>query len=248
MSKIKQILFTAWKKTENARIVMRKELRSYFISPIAYIVITLFLAISGILFFSSFFINNQAEMRGFFQILPILFSIFIPALTMRLFAEERNTGSFETLVTMPLSIGDIVAGKILGATVFITLMLAPTLIYAISIIFTGSMDAGPVIGGYLGSILLGATFSAIGVFTSSLTRNQVVSFIAALSICLGLTLIDKFLMFFPSRVVNAIEYIGADFHFRSVAKGVIDSRDIIYFASVIALAVLGTVRAIEVRR
>jgi ABC-2 type transport system permease protein len=187
-------------------------------------------------------------MREFFELLPILFSVFIPALTMRLFAEERHTGSFEMLVTMPLSIGDIVAGKICAATVFVVFMLVPTLIYPVSVACVGALDIGPVIGGYLGAILLGATFSAIGVFTSSLTKNQVTAFIVALSICLGLTLLDNFLVFFPSVVVRVFEYIGADYHFKSVAKGVIDSRDLIYFGSVIALCTLGTIRKIEERR
>ncbi len=248
MNKVKDLILSLWKKTENARIIMRKELRSYFVSPIAYIVITLFLAISGVLFFSSFFINNTSDMRAFFQLLPILFSIFIPALTMRLFSEERHTGSFEMMVTMPLSIGDIVAGKILGVTVFTVFMLAPTVIYPVSIAFVGTLDVGPVIGGYIGAVLLGAAFSSVGVFFSSLTRNQVIAFISALTVCLLLTLIDKFLMFFPAIVVNIFEYIGADFHFKSISRGVIDSRDIIYFGSLIALSALGTIRKIEERR
>jgi len=187
-------------------------------------------------------------MRQFFEILPILFAFFIPAVTMKLFAEERNIGSLEALLTMPLKLGDIVAGKILASTVFVVIMLLPTLVYPISILFVGSLDIGPVVGGYLGAILLGAAFSAIGVFTSSLTRNQIVSFIVALSICIFLTLVDKFLVLFPSVVVSIFQNIGADYHFKSIARGVVDSRDLIYFASVIALSVFGTIRTIEERR
>jgi ABC-2 type transport system permease protein len=248
MDKVKAMTSRAWAYTLNARIIMKKELNSYFVSPIAYIVITLFLAISGSIFFPTFFLYNQAEMRQFFEILPLLFSFFIPAVTMKLFAEERNLGSFETLLTLPFRLGDIVAGKILASTVFVAIMLAPTLIYPVSILFVGSLDFGPVVGGYFGAILLGATFSAIGVFASSFTRNQIISFIVAFSLCIFLTLIDKFLVLFPSVVVSIFQNLGADYHFRSVARGVIDSRDLIYFASVIALSVFGTVRTIEERR
>jgi ABC-2 type transport system permease protein len=248
MDKVKDILARVWLYTFNVRIIMKKELRSYFVSPIAYIVITLFLAITGALFFPTFFLYNQAEMRMFFEILPLLFAFFVPAVTMKLFAEERNLGSFEALLTMPLKLGDIVAGKILASTVFVAIMLLPTLIYPISILFVGSLDFGPVVGGYFGAILLGATFSAVGVFASSLTRNQIVSFIVAFSLCMFLTLVDKFLVLFPSAVVSIFQNLGADYHFKSVARGVIDSRDLIYFASVIALSVFGTIRTIEERR
>jgi ABC-2 type transport system permease protein len=242
-------IFTgAWNRTGNARIVMRKELRSYFVSPIAYIVITLFLVIAGIIIFPAFFLKDRAELRGFFEILPILLSIFVPALTMRLFSEEHSTGTFEMMMTMPLSLGDIVAGKILAATVFISLMLVPTLVYPLTIMSVGSLDFAPVFGGYLGAVILGAAYASIGVFVSALTKNQVVALISGLSICLFLTLVDKFLVFFPARVVSIFEYIGADYHFRSISKGVIDTRDIIYFASVILLAALGTMKVIERRR
>lgn len=248
MNKCKEFIANLWGKTRTTRIVMRKELASYFISPIAYIVITLFLAVAGFIFFSTFFFNGVAEMRSFFELLPILFSIFIPALTMKLFAEERNSGSIEMLLTMPFTTAEVVAGKIAASTIFIAAMLTPTIIYPISIRFVGPLDLGPVLGGYIGALLLGMAFSAVGVFASSMTKNQIIAFIVAFAICMFLTLVDKFLVLIPSRIVGFVEYLGADFHFKSVARGVIDSRDIIYFVSVVALSSLGAIKSIEDRR
>jgi len=229
-------------------IIMKKELMSYFATPIAYIVITFFLVITGWFFFSTFFLYGQAELRGFFQLLPLVFSFVIPAITMRLFSEEKQSGSFEILMTLPVLTVDAVIGKVLASTVFVALMLVPTLFYAISVAFVGSPDYGPIIGGYIGALFLGAAFSAIGVFSSALTRNQIIAFIVALSICVVLTLIDKFLFFLPAAVLSFVEYLGADFHFRNISRGVVDSRDILYFLSLVALATIGTVEILEERR
>lgn len=227
--------------------IMKKELLSYFTTPIAYIVITVFLIISGWFFFSTFFLYGQAEMRGFFQLLPIILSFIVPAVTMRLFAEEKNTGSFEILMTLPVSTEHIVIGKLLAGTVFVMLMLLPTLFYAVSIAIVGSLDPGPVIGGYLGAVLLGGAFSSIGIFSSSLTKNQIIAFIIGICICLILTLIDKFLFFLPAPLLGFFEYLGADYHFRNISRGIIDSRDILYFLSVIAVALIGTTKILEER-
>lgn len=234
--------------TENARIIMKKELKSYFVSPIAYIVITFFLLVTGFLFFSTFFITDRAELRDFFQFLPLTLAIFVPALTMRLLAEEKHTGSFEMLLTLPVSVADVVAGKILSATVFTAVMLSPTLIYAVSVYIVGSPDIGPIIGGYVGALFLAAAYSSIGVFASSLTKNQIVAFIITLAVCIFLWVIYFFLPLLPVGIVNFFEYLSVSSHFASIAKGVIDSRDLIYFASVIALSAMGTVKSIEERR
>ncbi|MFH0974318.1 MAG: ABC transporter permease [Spirochaetota bacterium] len=237
------------KKTfQKAIIIMKKELMSYYSTPIAYIVITVFLVVTGWFFFSTFFIFNQAELREFFKLLPMIFSFIIPAVTMRLFSEEKHTGSFEILMTLPVSLSDVVLGKLFAGIVFTASMLAPTLIYVVSIIVVGSPDAGPVIGGYFGAILLGGAFSAIGIFASSLTKNQIIAFIIGMLLCLLLTLIDKFLFFLPSALLNFAEYLSADYHFKNFAKGIMDSRDIIYFFSVMAVGVLGTVQILEERR
>jgi len=212
--------------------ILNKELKDYFISPIAYIVISIFLVLTGWLFFSTFFLYNQADMRFFFTLLPITFSFIIPAITMRLFSEEFNIGSFESLLTLPVTRKDIMIGKFLATVVFITVTLLPTLSYPVFVSLLGNLDWGPVIGGYLGAILLSTSYTAVGLFASSLTRNQIIAFIVSMIICLTLTFIDKMLFFFPNVLIDIIGYMGADFHFKNIAKGIIDSRDILYFISI----------------
>ncbi len=217
-----------------------KEFKDYFISPIAYIVISIFLIVTGWFFFSTFFIFNTADMRNFFSMLPIIFSFVIPAVTMRLFSEEINVGSYEILLTMPVSFTDIAIGKFVAAKLFSACMLLPTLSYPIFIAFIGEVDPGPVIGGYIGAMLLASAFCSIGIFASSLTRNQIVAFIIGAAICFTLTILDQLLFFVPSSITEVVAFLGAESHFQSISKGVIDSRDIIYFLSVIFIGLFGT--------
>lgn len=216
-----------------------KEFKGYFISPIAYIVISIFLVLTGWFFFSTFFLYNQAELRGFFSLLPITFSFIVPAVTMRLFSEEFNTGSYELLVTMPVTSLDVVVGKFAAATAFVAVMLLPTLSYGIFIAFLGDLDWGPWFGGYMGALLLGATFSSIGLFASSLTRNQIIAFIIGMLICFVLTLIDKMLFFLPEFALDVLQFLGADFHFQNISRGILDSRDILYFLSLCFVMLYG---------
>jgi gliding motility-associated transport system permease protein len=228
--------------------VFKRDFKVYFISPIAYIVISVFLILSGWFFFSTFFLFNQAEMRSFFGLLPVLFSFIVPAVTMRLFSEELNTGSYELLLTLPVSVTDVVIGKFAAAVAFVTLMLAPTLSYGIFIAFHGDLDWGPVIGGYLGAIALGAAFSSVGLFASSLTRNQIIAFITGMAVCLFLTLIDKMLFFLPASWLGVFQFLGADFHFENISRGILDSRDILYFLSICFVALYGTYLAIQEKK
>ena len=142
--------------------IFRKEFSTYFLSPIAYIVISIFLLVTGWFFFTTFFILNQADLRNFFSMLPIIFAFVIPAVTMRLFSEELNVGSYETLLTLPVTYLDVVLGKFLAAVAFVAAMLLPTGLYAVTVFFLGQLDWGPVVGGYIGALLLGGAFSAIG--------------------------------------------------------------------------------------
>ncbi|MCG8633866.1 MAG: ABC transporter permease subunit [Desulfobacterales bacterium] len=222
-----------------------KEFKDYFISPIAYIVISLFLIVSGWFFFSTFFIYGRADLRDFFSLLPMTFSFFIPAITMRLFAEEKNVGSYETLLTMPVSFTHIAVGKFLAATAFTAAMLVPTLSYALFISAIGEVDAGPVIGGYLGAVLLAGAYCSMGLFASALTRNQIIAFIIGCALCFTLTILDRMLFFIPERLVPVIEYIGANAHFSNISKGIIDSRDIVYFASVVFIFIFSTYIAMK---
>jgi ABC-2 type transport system permease protein len=226
---------------QNIKHIFRKEFKSYFVSPIAYIVISVFLVIIGWLFFSTFFLERQANLMRFFSLLPVTFAFIIPAVTMRLFSEEINVGSYELLLTLPVTFRDIILGKFLSAVAFVGIMLFPTLIYALTTSFLGELDWGPVLGGYLGALLLGSSFSAIGLLASSLTRNQVVAFIIGMAICFSLTLLIDFVLFFlPSGMVGIFQYLSANFHFQNIAKGVIDSRDILYFLFISSLGLYVT--------
>jgi gliding motility-associated transport system permease protein len=220
--------------------IFNKEFKTYFISPIAYIVIAVFLLLTGWFFFTTFFIYGQASLRTFFDLLPMIFSFVIPAVTMRLFSEELNVGSYEILLTMPVSITDVVLGKFLAGVVFVAVMLIPTLSYPITVSLLGQLDWGPVVGGYLGAVFLGAAFSAVGLFASSLTRNQITAFMISMAICLALTLIDRMLLFFPRSFLGVLGYLGANLHFENSSKGIIDSRDILYFLSVSFVGLYGT--------
>lgn len=230
------------------RQVFKRDFKVYFLSPIAYIVISIFLILSGWFFFSTFFLFNQAEMRPFFSLLPNLFAFIVPAVTMRLFSEELNTGSYELLLTLPVSVRDVVIGKFAAAVAFVGLMLVPTLSYGIFISFYGDLDWGPVIGGYAGAVLLGAAFASVGLFASSLTRNQIVALIIGMSVCFFLTLIDKILFFLPESVVGVFQFLGADFHFQNISRGILDSRDIVYFLSVCFVALYGTYLVIREKK
>ncbi len=228
--------------------IFLKEFKDYFVSPIAYIVISIFLLITGWFFFMTFFIYDQAELRGFFQLLPFIFSFMIPAITMRLFSEEMNLGSYETLLTLPVSAREVILGKFMAAAGFIAAMLLPTLSYPVFISFMGDLDWGPVLGGYVGALCLGGAFSAVGLFASSLTRNQIIAFIIGMIICFSLTTIDQMLFFFPVKMVDVISSLGAGDHFENIAKGIIDSRDLLYFLSVIFIALFATRLVMEAKK
>lgn len=222
------------------KTIALKEFKDYFISPIAYIVIALFLIVTGWFFFSTFFIYGRADLRDFFALLPITCSFFIPAVTMRMFAEEKNVGSYESLLTMPVSFTHIALGKFFAATAFTAAMLLPTLSYPLFISFIGTVDFGPVAGGYIGAVLLGGAYCSIGLFASALTRNQIIAFIIGCAICFTLTIMDRMLFFVPESLVPVVQYLGANAHFTNISKGIIDSRDLIYFASVIFIFIFLT--------
>ncbi len=228
---------------QQVKNIFKKEFKDYFVSPIAYIVISLFLLVTGWFFFMTFFLQNQADLRSFFSLLPFTFSFIIPAITMKLFSEELSIGTYELLYTMPVTLKDIVLGKFLAGVAFLIALILPTLSYPLMISFMGQLDWGPVIGGYIGAILLGSTFTAVGLFASTLTKNQIIAFIVGMVICFSLTLIDKMLFFFPEAAVKVVGFIGADFHFQNISKGIVDSRDILYFASVTFIALYCSVLA-----
>jgi ABC-2 type transport system permease protein len=233
---------------KNILTIFNKELRSYFNSPVAYIVLMVFLIITGWFFTSSLFLGGVITMRNVFDIIPFIFLFFIPAISMRTFSEEKKSGTIELLLTKPISDLDIVAGKFLAALALTAIALAFTLIYVISLTFLGKIDTGSIIGTYIGLLLMSGIYIGIGIFASSLTENQVVAFIISFLIVFGLFLLNKVLIFLPSSLASILEYISIDYHFGNIAKGVIDTRNIIYYLSGIAIFILLTRASLERRK
>lgn len=233
---------------QNIWSIFKRELRAYFDSPIAYVVIIVFLLFTGWFFTTNFFLVGQADMRVVLQIIPLAFLFFTPAMTMRLISEERKTGTIELLVTMPIPDSTIIIGKYLASVALLAAMVLPTLIYAITVASLGDMDFGSTIAGYLGLMLMGSAFLAIGTLGSSMTENQVVAFIVSWVIMFAFYMMDKVLFYLPAFVVSFIEYLAIEYHFQNLSRGVIDSRDILYYLSLIALALFLATRMLAARR
>ena len=228
--------------------IYRRELRSYFNSPVAYVVILVFLIIIGWFFTSNLFVMNVASLRVVFELVPIVFLFFVPAVTMRLIAEERKSGTIELLTTKPVADGEIILGKFLAAWTLLAAALLPTLIYAITIMMLGDLDIGPVLAGYLGLLLMGGVYIAIGIFASSLTDNQIVAFILSFLIVFVLFMLDKVLLYVPEGLASTLEFLSIDYHFSNIARGVIDSRDVIYFGSLLGFSLLLATVSLERRK
>ncbi len=228
--------------------IFKREVRAYFDSPTAYVVITVFLLVTGWFFTTNFFMAGQADLRVAFGIIPFIFIFIIPAITMRLISEERKTGTMELLVTMPITDAEIIVGKYLASVALLVGMLIPTLVYPITVSFLGDMDAGPLIGGYIGLALMGAGYLAIGTFGSSLTESQVVAFIISWLMVFVFFLLDKVLFIMPNALVTPLEYMSIEYHFQNIARGVIDTRDIIYYLSLITLSLYMASRSLASRR
>src|SRR5688572_7003115 len=162
--------------------IAKRELRTYFNSPVAYIVVMVFMLLAGYFFWQTIFIEKQAEMRGYFGLTPMFFTFIIPAITMRLLAEEKGSGTLELLITMPVRDWEVVVGKFLAAMGMLAVLLGLTLVYAFTLSSIGPVDKGPTYGGYFGLLLMGGAYVGIGVMASSLTRNQIVAFILAFAI------------------------------------------------------------------
>lgn len=231
-------------------ILLKKELMHYFNSPIAYIFIGVFLLINNWLFFSSFFLINQVGMRGFFGLLPWVFLFLAPAITMRLWSEEKKTGTIEFLLTLPVTYWQVCIAKFLSGVVFLVIALACTIGIPLSLNYLGSPDYGPIIGGYLGSILLGGAYISLGVFISSITRNQIIAFVVGILACFIFLIAgsDFVVAKAPSLVAPILQYIGLGNHFDSIARGVLDTKDIVYYSSFIFFFLWLNVKKLEFSR
>jgi gliding motility-associated transport system permease protein/gliding motility-associatede transport system auxiliary component len=234
------------------RAVLGRELRSYFNSPIAYVFLFVFAGAALFTFFNfgAFFSRGRADVRGLFDAIPALMVLLVPALTMRLWAEERKQGTVEILLTLPAREHELVAGKFLASWALLGAGLALTLVLPITVESLGQLDWGPVIGGYVGAMLLGAAYLAVGRFASATTENQILAFILALVVCLGLygLGVEAFAGLFPDRASAVLRAIGTGSRFQSIARGVIDLRDLAYYLSLTAFFLTACVVALRARR
>ncbi len=230
--------------------IVKKELRSYFNSPIAYIFITVFLVLTSWLFFRGFFFTGQATMRDYFTILPWIFLFMVPAVTMRLWAEEKKTGTIEILMTWPIQDWEAVLGKFLASFIFLAIAVALSFPLVLTVMSLGEPDLGAIIGSYLGVLFLGAAYLSIGLWVSSFTKNQIIAFIVAVAISFAMLIIGENIVLYalPNGLVGLFSYLGLGSHFASISRGVIDSRDIIYYLSVIAFFIFLNIRAVESRK
>ncbi len=234
--------------------IAKREFFAYFNSPIAYIVMSVFLLAVGILFFimGGFFIVNEATLRSFFNafhhpMFPV-FPLFAAAATMRLIAEEKRQGTFEILMTLPVRDVEVVLGKYLAALGFLCVVLVVSLGYPISLSFAADLDWGPIVGGYVGLVLLGAAYLAIGLLASSLTVHQIIAFFAAVVISFFFYYVSYGATFTPGPVASVLQYVSFTYHFSNLARGVIDSRDVLYFVSVTVAALMGSVLSLQARK
>jgi len=240
----------------NVGIIMRRELASYFATPLAYVFILIFLVLAGSFTFylGGFYERGQADLDPFFTFHPWLYLFLIPAISMRLWAEERKSGTIELLLTQPVTLWDAVVGKFLAAWLFTALALALTFPLCLTVNYLGKPDNGAILAAYLGSLLLAGGFLAIGSCMSALTRNQVVAFILAVVACFAFLLagfpmvLDLFRSWAPQVLVDAVASLSFLTHFESIAKGVIDLRDLLYFAMLIGFFLLATAIALELRK
>jgi len=226
--------------------VFKRELKSYFTTPLAYVFLVIFLFFSGYLTFKQgFYEMRQADMRTFFMNLPLLFVFMVPSVAMRLWAEERKVGSIELLFTLPITIRQAVLGKFFAAWLFLGIALALTFPMVITVCYLGDPDVGLIITGYIGSLLMAGGFLAIGCFFSAVSKNQVISFVLSVVACAVLvfagmpTTLNYLSGFLPAGLVSAVEGMSFQIHFESIQKGKLEFKDLAYFV----LLIIGWVAA-----
>lgn len=236
--------------------LFRREFFGYFRSPVAYVFIVIFLLASvGCAFFlGGLYESNQADLTPFFNYLPWLYLVLVPAVGMRLWAEERRAGTIELLFTWPTTMTELVLSKFLAGWAFLCVALALTFPLWLTVGYLGDPDHGVIVAGYLGSALVAGAYLAVTSLTSALTKNQVVAFILGVIICFVLVLLGwgvftgMLAAVFPAWMVDLVSSIGFVTHFRSISRGLIDTRDVVYFASVIVVALSLNAMALEARR
>ena len=241
---------------KNIGIIFKRELVSYFATPVAYVFIVIFLVLSGALTFhmGGFYERGQADLTPFFNFHPWLYLFLVPAISMRLWAEERKSGNIELLLTLPITMIEAVIGKFLAAWLFTAIALFLTFPLWISVNYLGDPDNGVILAAYIGSLLMAGGFLAIGACISATTKNQVIAFIISVVICFAFLLsgfpivLDFFRGWAPQYIVDAIASLSFLTHYTSISKGVIDLRDIIYFATLIGCWLYANAVVIEMKK
>ncbi|MDA9951267.1 ABC transporter permease [Oligoflexaceae bacterium] len=236
--------------------LFKREFMGYFRSPVAYVFIVIFLLSSvGCTFFlGNLYESNQASLAAFYNYLPWLYLVLVPAVGMRLWSEERRSGTIELLFTMPVSLLETVLAKFAAGWAFIGIALALTFPLALTVNYLGDPDNGVIVAGYLGSFLMAGSYLAISCLTSAFSKNQVISFILSVVLCFVMVLLgwgvfsSALANLFPASVVDFIAGLGFVTHFQSISRGLIDTRDILYFASVIAVALTLNMAVLEAKK
>jgi len=236
--------------------VVRRELRSYFVTPLAYVFLVIFLVLAGILTFyaGDFYERNQADLQPFFVMHPWLYLVLVPAVSMRMWAEEAKGGTLELLLSLPLSLGEAMLGKFLAAWLFIGLALLLTFPIWITVNYLGSPDNGVIVASYLGSWLMAGAFLAIGACLSAVTQSQVVAFVLTMVVCFLLILagqpqvMDFFQGTLPRRLVNGVAHLSMLRHFEAISRGVLDPRDLLYFLLSMATWLTAGVLVLDLKR
>jgi ABC-2 type transport system permease protein len=238
----------------NLLVLTRREVASYFVSPIAYVAIAMFLLASGVMFampfFGAFRPGAPADLRALFSFGIVTFFLLVASslLTMRALAEEQRTGTIETLLTAPVTDVEVVVGKFLGCWIVYLVMIAPTLLYVVLLAVFGNPDPGPIAAGYLGLALQGALYVAVGLLASSLTRNQVVAAVVAFFVLLALTLLWPIASFLPAPWRHILQQAAIPAHYQEFSQGVVDLVHILYFLVATAYVLFITVKVLESRR
>jgi ABC-2 type transport system permease protein len=236
--------------------VVRRELRSYFVTPVAYVFLVIFLVMSGILTFyaGDFYERRQADLQPFFVMHPWLYLVLVPAVSMRMWAEEAKGGTLELLLSLPLTLGQAMLGKFIAAWVFIGLALFLTFPLWLTVNYLGSPDNGVILAGYIGSWLMAGAFLAIGACLSAVTQSQVVAFVLTLVVCFLLILVGQpqVMEFFqgalPRKLVNGLAHLSMLRHFEAISRGVLDMRDLLYFVLNMAAWLTAGVLVLDLKR
>jgi ABC-2 type transport system permease protein len=236
--------------------VFKRELKSYFATPIAYVFIVIFLIAAGLctFYFLGFYESGQADLSAFFYMHPWLYLFLVPALSMRLWAEERKSGSIELLMTLPLEMWQVVAGKFLAAWVFTGIALALTFPIWITVNYLGKPDNGVIFAAYVGSFLMAGSFLAVGACISAATKNQVIAFILSFITCfmllaVGVQLVQQVLSAWaPQWLVDGLASLSFQTHFDFISKGVIDLRDLVYFALLIGVCLYANAIVLQLKK